>query len=94
MRNPRRSSPITLLPVWVLSLAAVAAQAGDVPGFDKLDRNGDGVVSAEEASDWHGLKELIEAYDDNGDGRLDRGEYQALMEDAAREAERVITTSD
>lgn len=74
--------------------AVLGAQAGDVPSFEKLDRDGDGVVSSEEASDWHGLRELIDTYDDNGDGRLDQREYQALVEDAAQEAERVITTSD
>jgi hypothetical protein len=78
----------------LLVLAAADAQAGDVPGFESLDRNDDGVVSAEEASERHGLKELIPEYDDNGDGRLDRGEYQALVEDAEREAERVLSASD
>lgn len=78
----------------LLVLAATGAQADDVPSFENLDRNDDGVVSTEEASERHGLKELIAEYDDNGDGRLDRGEYQALVEDAEREAERALSTSD
>lgn len=78
----------------LLVLPATGAQAEDVPSFESLDRNNDGVVSAEEASLRHGLKELIAEYDDNGDGRLERGEYQALVEDAEREAERILSASD
>lgn len=82
------------MPIVLLALAAAGAQAESVPSFESLDRDGDGVVSGEEASRRHGLKELIAAYDENGDGRLDRREYHALVDDAAREAERVISTSD
>lgn len=78
----------------LLVLAAAGAQAADVPSFKSLDRNDDGVVSAEEASERRGLRELIAEYDDNGDGRLNRGEYRALVEDAEREAERVLSASD
>lgn len=91
----RLTSPWSmLLTSLALVVAIPGAHAEDVPSFSSLDRDGDGKVSAEEASVRHGLPELIEYYDQNGDGRLDEREYQALVEEAARETEGIINTSD
>jgi|GEM_PF-4983602 len=60
----------------------------DRPRFDKLDSNGDGYISEREAGTRRGLPELIPYYDRDGDGRLDRSEFQRMLEDADRAARR------
>lgn len=71
------------------ALALGAARAGEVPSFSSLDADGNGRVSADEASSHRGLRELMPEYDRDGDGRLGPSEYTALLEDAAREARQV-----
>lgn len=89
----------SLTATWLSSVVITAAlgsaaAVGGVPSFEKLDRDGNGHVSAEEASARHGLRELMAEYDRNGDDRLDRREYQSLLEDAAREARQVSASND
>ena len=47
--------------------------------FDRLDRNKDGVLTAEDrprlASKRHGQPSMIERYDANKDGKVDRAEF-------------------
>lgn len=90
----RRTKPWVPLASLALIMAFSGTHAEGVPSFSNLDRDGDDMISAEEASVRHGLPELIEYYDQNGDGHLNEREYQALVEEAARETEKVISTND
>lgn len=65
---------------------AQSPQATDPPSFDKLDSNRDGYISKSEAEARRGLPELIRYYDRDGDNRLDRQEFERMLEDADRAA--------
>lgn len=47
--------------------------------FRQLDADGDGVISQQEADKMKGLVERFQAADKNQDGKLDRGEFTAVM---------------
>jgi hypothetical protein len=47
--------------------------------FDRLDANGDGFISSNEAYADPGVEEQFERADRNQDGKLDLAEYQELM---------------
>ncbi len=49
--------------------------AGDRPAFDKVDKNGDGEISTQEALDAGAPKEEVKAADSDGDGKLARGDW-------------------
>jgi len=51
--------------------------------FETFDRDGDGKITREEARSFR--EERLKAYDANGDGTLDLGEYERLWLDAMRE---------
>lgn len=88
------SSATTLAALTALvTLGSSGANAG-VPTFTSLDANGDGVVSINEASVRHGLRELMRDYDRNGDGGLDHGEYERLLQDALRETRQISTGNE
>lgn len=93
MTGNRSTCWLVPLPVLVL-LATASAAATEPPSFASLDKNRDGQLSSQEASARHGLAELFSHYDRNGDDRLSEREYQLLLEDAARETRRLISTSD
>jgi len=65
-------SALTALAV-TLGIAGVAFAAA--PAFEKVDRNGDGMISRTEATSVEGLD--FDAADQNGDGVLSRAEYAA-----------------
>ena len=85
------SSATTL--ALLTALGSGGASAG-VPSFSSLDANMDGRVSASEASVRHGLRELMREYDRNGDGALDRREFERLLNDALRETRSISTGGD
>jgi hypothetical protein len=47
-------------------------------GFERLDKNGDGFVSRDEAQDAAELNTRFSELDRNNDGKLSREEYNAL----------------
>jgi|SRR5690606_35110015 len=57
------------------------ADAGQVPSFSSLDKNGDGLLSFAEVADISRISSRFKAADLNQDGYLDRAEF--LKETAA-----------
>jgi hypothetical protein len=51
--------------------------------FDRLDRNGDGYISRDEAKDAPELQTRFSELDTNNDGKLSREEYDALNSSAS-----------
>ncbi|WP_046079192.1 EF-hand domain-containing protein [Halomonas sp. HG01] len=70
----------TLLKTTLLTFALLGAGAAvaNPPSFDRLDLNGDGMLSAEEALTVDGID--LETADTNGDGALSREEYEAARQ--------------
>jgi len=64
------------------SAFALGAMAGDTDRFTALDTDGDGAISAEEASAHPMLQEGWEKADINQDGKLERAEFSAFEETA------------
>ena len=69
-----------LPPAVILSLACSFTLAGqeEMPSFEAIDSNGDGVISVEEAAAVKGF-DFSEA-DADGDGVVSREEYEAYAE--------------
>lgn len=68
-----------LLPILLagFGFSAVAlGQGQDLPSFEEVDANRDGVITAEEAAAIEGLD--FRVADVNQDGVIDRVEYRAL----------------
>lgn len=59
-----------------LAVSAIAAPGGKGRGFDRMDANGDGKVTADELNERH--EALIEAADADGDGAVTEAEMQAF----------------
>jgi Ca2+-binding EF-hand superfamily protein len=81
-----KSASTLLLAASALALAmGSAAAAGkdraqsDDPGFNNLDRNGDGSLSRAEAARNPYLVARFKDADKNGDGKLSRTEYLRVM---------------
>lgn len=54
------------------------AEGQQATGFDKLDKNQDGVLSAAEASDSKNLSTQWTNVDSDGSGSIDRAEFSAF----------------
>ena len=63
------------------SAALAAEPAGAKPTFESLDKNGDGKVSLNEASENDALFVAFKSLDTNKDGLLSREEFAAYMRD-------------
>ncbi len=57
---------------------SAAGAAGTSSNFDRLDRNGDGYISRDEAKDAAELQTRFSELDRNNDDKLSREEYDAL----------------
>lgn len=68
-----------LLPISIVAFGfSTAAFAQDLPSFEEVDTNRDGMISAEEAAAVEALD--FATADTNQDGVIDRAEYAALSE--------------
>ncbi|MFG6139195.1 hypothetical protein [Halomonas sp. B23F22_10] len=83
----------TLLKTSLLPLALLGAGAAiaNPPSFDRLDLNGDDILSAEEALVVDGID--LESADTNGDGSLSREEFEAARQTLPGGAEGGISGS-
>jgi Ca2+-binding EF-hand superfamily protein len=59
--------------------ASAGASGGDVPGFNEMDKDGDGNLTQSEAGGNPRLAENFQKVDSDGDGQLSRKEYLAVM---------------
>ena len=62
------------------SALAATAMAGETDRFTKLDADGNGVISSEEAAADPNLSKDWNTADVNQDGQLERAEFSALEE--------------
>ena len=69
---------LRVLLVACIALPAAAQEPGSSARFDQLDRNGDGVLSRDEAKDAEELNTRFSELDSNNDSKLSRQEYGAL----------------
>lgn len=78
-RKPIHQALMAALAAGCLATAttAVAAQTDDQPSaeFKRLDANGDGYISPDEARKVRGFDKAFREADDNRDGRLDASEF-------------------
>jgi|GEM_PF-3150001 len=65
---------------FIAALFAGSAMAGEAESFTKLDANGDGKISMEEAATDSKLTEAWSAVDANQDGQIERAEFSAFEE--------------
>lgn len=63
-----------------LLLASCTTIGSGVPGLSKLDSDGGGTISREEAAESTELMDVFNRADANGDGSLDRAEFQRARE--------------
>ena len=66
----------------------LAHEPGSAERFERLDRNGDGFVTRDEAKDAEELNTRFTELDTNNDNKLTRQEYGALEEEARAAAEK------
>ncbi len=59
-----------------VSLGVHASQ--DLPTFFDLEKDGDGVISREEAVDWSALTSAWDSVDTNSDNQIDMQEWNAF----------------
>jgi len=69
---------ITTVAFIATSALSLSALAGEMDQFSKLDANGDGMVSSEEATADPVLSKDWAAADLNQDGQLERAEFSAF----------------
>jgi len=67
---------------------ALADEPGSTARFERLDRNGDGFVSRDEANNAEELNTRFTELDANNDNKLSRQEYGVLQEELRAAAEK------
>lgn len=72
--------------LFLLASFAVA-EGQQAKGFDTLDKNQDGVLSAAEASDNKNLSTQWTTIDSDGSGSIDRAEFSAFETEEIKEEE-------
>ena len=72
---------------------ALAHEPGSAERFERLDRNGDGFVSRDEAKDAEELNTRFTELDTNNDNKLSRQEYGALEEESRAAAEKAAAAA-
>lgn len=82
-----KASKLIVVSTFVASSAlAATAMAGETDSFTKLDADGNGMISSEEAAADPKLSQDWDAADVNQDGQLERAEFSALEEKSKAEA--------
>jgi Ca2+-binding EF-hand superfamily protein len=71
---------LTIASAFVAALFAGGAVASESEQFTKLDANGDGAISMEEAAVDNKLTEAWSAIDANQDGKVESAEFSAFEE--------------
>ncbi|HEX6998737.1 MAG TPA: hypothetical protein VF322_11370 [Gammaproteobacteria bacterium] len=66
------------LAILAAGFAGLAAAQEDLPSFEEVDQNQDGMISRTEAAVVEGLE--FSVADANQDGYIDREEYEAIAE--------------
>lgn len=72
--------PLIIASTLVAALFAGGAVAGETGQFTKLDANGDGMISMDEAAVDSKLTESWSAVDANRDGQIERTEFSVFEE--------------
>ncbi|KPV39682.1 hypothetical protein AN478_11250 [Thiohalorhabdus denitrificans] len=77
-----RKRSLALVVALLVGAYGTALSAGQDIQFERYDRDGDGVISLDEAkaADYEVLSERFEAYDEDGDGALTPGEFARFEE--------------
>ncbi len=75
-----KRTSLTIVSTIAATLFAAGAIAGETEQFGKLDTNGDGLISMEEAAADSKLTESWSAVDANQDGQIERAEFSAFEE--------------
>lgn len=86
MKNVTKKQFLGLSGLVLLSTFAFA-DGQQAKGFDTLDKNQDGVLSAAEASDSKHLSKQWTAVDKDGSGSIDRAEFSAFETTEIKEEE-------
>ncbi len=78
-RNLRRRATMTMrISLCIAATVALVAGCASSDMFRRLDANGDGFVSRQEAMLNDNVARSFDAADRNGDGKLDRQEFNTL----------------
>ena len=76
-----------------VAASAIAHEPGSAARFERLDRNGDGFVTRDEAKDAEELNTRFTELDVNNDNKLSRQEYGALEEEARAAAQKAAAAA-
>ena len=86
-------SAVTAAFAFALSAVSVATLAADKsskanewPSFNKVDTDGNGAISMDEARAVPGLADTFAQYDKNNDGQLSKSEYESAKKAAHKSA--------
>lgn len=76
LKKPALTALMATAGSMVATIAMVSQAEGPPPVFEKIDKNGDGAITRDEAMDsW--LASAFTKVDANGDGYVTKSEYEA-----------------